>query len=68
MPENTDGNALLGGVVLSISLLYDPETALSTMEAQGAEELAQFEEIFNAMPTMLCGLTLHGAALAEDAE
>ncbi|OOE33418.1 hypothetical protein BZG04_13505 [Salinivibrio kushneri] len=68
MPENTDGNALLGGVVLSISLLYDPETALSTMEAQGAEELAQFEEIFNAMPTMLCGLTHHGAALAEDAE
>lgn len=68
MPENTESNALLGGVVLSISLLYDPETALSTMEAQGAEELAQFEEIYNAMPIMLCGLTHHGAALAEDQE
>jgi uncharacterized protein len=59
---------VLGGVVLSISLLYDPETALSTMEAQGAEELAQFEEIYNAMPIMLCGLTHHGATLAEAQE
>lgn len=68
MPENSQDNALLGGVLLSISMLFDPEAALPMMQAQGAEELAQFAEIFDAMPVMLCGLTLRGAQLAEVGE
>ncbi|WP_318473549.1 UPF0149 family protein [Photobacterium leiognathi] len=65
MPPESEDNALLGGVLLSISLLFDPETALETLSEQGADALAQFEEIFNAIPTMLCGLTQRGAQLVE---
>ncbi|MEF1289689.1 YecA family protein [Vibrio sp. M260118] len=65
MPEESDDNALLGGVLLSVSMLYDPETSIATLAEQGIEGLEQFEEIFNAMPTMLCGLTMRGAALVE---
>ncbi len=35
------------------------------METQGAADLAQFEEIFNGMPVMLCGLTMRAQQLAE---
>lgn len=63
MPEDTQDSALLGGVILSISLLYDPETALSVLSEYGADGLAQFEEIFHAMPSMLCGLAQKGQAL-----
>lgn len=66
MPEHSEESALLGGVILSISLLYDPETALAAMQEEGAGELAQFEEIFNAMPVMLSGLTLKGQQLAAN--
>ncbi len=65
MPEDSKENALLGGVLLSISILFDPEAALPMMQAQGAKELAQFAEIFDSMPVMLCGLTLCGAQLAD---
>ncbi|MGJ7093112.1 UPF0149 family protein [Vibrio hannami] len=65
MPEQSEDNALLGGVLLSLSMLYDPETALTTLQEQGIEGLEQFEEIFNAVPVMLCGLTQRGAVLAE---
>lgn len=65
MPEHSEDNALLGGVLLSLSMLYDPETALATLQEQGVEGLDQFEEIFNAVPVMLCGLTQRGAVLAE---
>jgi uncharacterized protein len=65
MPEQSEENALLGGVLLSLSMLYDPETAISTLKEQGIEGLEQFEEIFNAVPVMLCGLTQRGVALAE---
>ncbi|MFM2589416.1 UPF0149 family protein [Vibrio sp. TBV020] len=65
MPENTEDSALLGGVILSVSMLYDPETSIATLAEQGIEGLEQFEEIFNAMPTMLCGLTMRGVTLAE---
>jgi len=65
MPENSENSALLGGVILSISMLYDPETAITTLSEQGVEGLEQFEEIFNAIPTMLCGLTQRGVMLAE---
>ena len=51
MPENSEDNALLGGVLLSISMLYDPETCLATLAEQGIEGVEQFEEIFNANPT-----------------
>ncbi|WP_070963120.1 YecA family protein [Vibrio sonorensis] len=64
MPENSEDNALLGGVLLSVSMLYDPETSIATLAEQGIEGLEQFEEIFNAIPMMLCGLTLRGLALA----
>ncbi|MCK6261929.1 UPF0149 family protein [Vibrio sp. ZSDE26] len=65
MPEQSEDNALLGGVLLSLSMLYDPETSISTLSEQGIEGLEQFEEIFNAIPVMLCGLTQRGAALVE---
>ncbi len=65
MPEESQDNALLGGVLLSVSLLYDPETSIATLAEQGIRGLEQFEEIFNAIPTMLCGLTMRGNQLAE---
>lgn len=67
MPENSEENALLGGVILSVSMIYDPETSIATLSEQGIEGLEQFEEIYNAIPTMLCGLTQKGNMLAEDA-
>ncbi len=66
MPEDSEDNALLGGVILSMSMLYDPDTAITTLAEQGIEGLEQFEEIFNAMPVMLCGLTQRGVTLAQD--
>ncbi len=65
MPEDSKDNALVGGVLLSLSMLYDPETSIATLAEQGIEGLEQFEEIFNAVPVMLCGLTQRGIALAE---
>ncbi|MCJ2377894.1 UPF0149 family protein [Vibrio sp. ZSDZ34] len=66
MPEDSEDNALLGGVLLSLSMLYDTETSIATLQQQGMEGLEQFEEIFNAMPVMLCGITQKGAVLAEN--
>lgn len=65
MPEDSEDNALLGGVLLSISLLYDPENAMMVLAEEGADGLAQFEEIFNSVPTMICGLTLRAQALVK---
>ncbi len=65
MPQQSEDNALLGGVLLSLSMLYDPETALVTLKEHGAEGLDQFEEIYRAIPVMLCGLTQRGLALAQ---
>ncbi|CAM2802624.1 UPF0149 family protein [Vibrio ordalii] len=64
MPEDSQDNALLGGVLLSLSMLYDPETSLATLSQQGMQGLDQFEEIYQAIPVMLCGLTQRGAQLA----
>ncbi|MEI8596025.1 UPF0149 family protein [Photobacterium sp. Hal280] len=66
MPENSQDNALLGGVLLSVSLLYDPESAMAALTEQGAEGLAQFEEVFKAIPPMLCGLTQRAQQLTEN--
>ncbi|MCW8333963.1 UPF0149 family protein [Vibrio sp. SCSIO 43135] len=65
MPEESEDNALLGGVLLSLSMLYDPETSIAALQEQGVEGLDQFEEIFNAIPVMLCGLTQRGSTLVE---
>ncbi|OCH03660.1 UPF0149 family protein [Aliivibrio fischeri] len=65
MPEESENNALIGGVLLSISMLFDPETALSALEEQGIEGLGEFTEIYNAVPMMLSGLTMRGYELAE---
>lgn len=65
MPQESQDNALLGGVLLSLSMLFDPETSLATLSEQGLEGLDQFEEIYHAIPVMLCGLTQRGVALAE---
>ncbi|MGL6312704.1 UPF0149 family protein [Vibrio sp. WXL103] len=65
MPEDSEDNALLGGVLLSLSMLYDPLTSLTTLKEQGMEGLEQFEEIFNAIPVMICGLSQRGQALAQ---
>ncbi|MDO6705664.1 UPF0149 family protein [Photobacterium sp. 1_MG-2023] len=66
MPEDSQDNALLGGVLLSVSLLYDPENAIAALSEQGAEGLAQFEEIYHAIPQMLCGLTQRAQQLTEN--
>tara|TARA_B100001057_G_scaffold463635_1_gene518031 strand:- start:187 stop:768 length:582 start_codon:yes stop_codon:yes gene_type:complete len=68
MPEDSEDNALLGGVLLSISMLYDPATSIATLAEQGIEGLEQFEEIYNAMPTMLCGLSMRGALIVENGQ
>ncbi|MDN3683570.1 UPF0149 family protein [Vibrio sinaloensis] len=65
MPEDSEDSALLGGVLLSLSMLYDPETSVATLAEQGMEGLEQFEEIFNSVPMMLCGLTMRGVTLVE---
>lgn len=65
MPEDSEENALLGGVILSVSMIFDPETSIATLSEQGIEGLEQFEEIYNAIPTMLCGLTQKGSMLVE---
>lgn len=66
MPEDSEDNALLGGVLLCFSLLYDPENAMEALSQEGADGLAQFEEIYNSVPTMLCGLTLRAHALVQE--
>jgi len=66
MPEESEDNALLGGVLLCFSLLYDPENAMEALSQEGADGLAQFEEIFKSVPTMLCGLTLRANALVQE--
>ena len=65
MPENSQENALMGGVLLSLSMLYDPETSLATLAEQGMNDLDQFTEIYNAIPVMLCGLTQRAVDLAQ---
>lgn len=65
MPPESEDNALLGGVLLSLSMLYDPETSIVTLKEHGVEGLEQFEEIYQAIPVMLCGLTQRGVILAE---
>ena len=68
MPEESEDNALLGGVLLSVSMLFDPETALATLSEQGIEGLDEFELIYNGIPTMLCGLTQKGHILAQESD
>ncbi|MHA2937980.1 UPF0149 family protein [Vibrio sp. RC27] len=63
--EESEDNALIGGILLTISMLYDPETAIATLEQSDAAELSQFEEIYNAIPRMVCGLTLKGLELEQ---
>lgn len=65
MPPSTEEGGLLGGVLLSVSMLYDPDTATESLQQHGAVELSQFEEIYHAMPMMLCRLAQLGHSLAE---
>lgn len=65
MPEQSSDNTLLGGVLLSLSMLYDPETSIVTLYEQGFTGLEQFTEIYHAIPVMLCGITQRGVNLAE---
>ncbi|RQW63300.1 UPF0149 family protein [Vibrio viridaestus] len=60
MPEETEDGALLGGFLLSISMLFDPDTAMTTLTEHGIEGLDQFEEIYDAVPQMLVGLAKKG--------
>ena len=55
--ENALEPELLEGVLLSISLLFDPDAAISAIEQQGGTVMDQFNEIFDGMPVMLSGLT-----------
>lgn len=68
MPENSAENALLNGVLLSISLLFDHKTARSEKDINielTQEALAEFKEIFDGIPIMLCGLTIRALELSE---
>ncbi len=65
MPDGTENGALLGGFLLSISMLFDPETALTALKEHGAEGFEQFEEIYEAVPNMLMGLAYRAAELNE---
>ncbi|MGF1686621.1 UPF0149 family protein [Photobacterium japonica] len=65
MPEESENNALLGGVLLCFSLLFDPENAIEALAQEGADGLAQFEEIFASVPTMLCGLSMRAYELVN---
>lgn len=65
-PDSTESE-LLDGVLLSISLLFDPDAALLAIEEQnGAIELEQFKEIYDNMPIMLSGLTQRIHQLVDD--
>lgn len=65
MPNDSEDNRLLGGFLLSVSLLYDQDAALSFLAEQGfTEKIAHFEEIFYAIPSMLCALSNRAHKLA----
>jgi uncharacterized protein len=65
MPADSEDSALMGGFILSLSMLYDPETSVETLTQEGVEGLDQFEEIYKAVPMMICGLTQRAAMLVE---
>ncbi len=65
MPSDSEDNALIGGFILSLSMLYDPETSVETLSQEGVEGLDQFEEIYNAVPIMVCGLAQRATILIE---
>lgn len=63
MPEHDANAPLLNGVLLSISLLFDPEKILAASGQQ--MDFAQFKEMFDAMPTMLSGISMRAFELSE---
>ena len=66
MPTESEDNALVGGFILSLSMLYDPETSVETLSQEGVHGLDQFEEIYHAVPLMVCGLAQRAAMLVEE--
>lgn len=67
MPTHSENRHLMEGVILSISLLYDPETAMTALAEEGLANTDQFTEIFNALPMMLSGIAMKAAEIvAED--
>lgn len=68
MPKEEPSSHLLDGVLLSISILAEPEEALVNMQDQGVTELANFVEIYEAMPMMLAGISMRAAELSEPAK
>jgi uncharacterized protein len=65
LPLDSESGALLGGFLLAVTMLYDPDTSLAALQEIGAEDLEQFDEIYYAIPVMLSGLTRLGTELAE---
>lgn len=59
--ENSEDEILLSGVLFSLTMLYDPETSITALTEKQTIELEQFNEIFDAIPMMLCALTQRGA-------
>ena len=49
-------------------MLYDPETTLTTLRNEEMNGLKEFTKIYNAIPIMLSGLTIHGYRGCELAE
>ena len=43
MPADSQDNALIGGFILSLSMLYDPETSIATLSQEGVEGLEQLK-------------------------
>lgn len=68
IPIDSQDNALLGGVLLSLSLLYDPETTLASLDVAGIHGLAEINEIYDAIPKMFCGLTQRAQAMIDSEE
>lgn len=64
--EESEENALIGGLLLSVSMLFDPESALESLNEQGYQEMDAFHEIYQAMPQMLTGLTQIGAQATQE--
>lgn len=67
--QDQQENALLGGVLLSISLLFDPQSALTEIEQENSsnemQNTHQLKEIFDAMPIMLSGLAMRAHQMAH---
>lgn len=67
LPENTLEGQILKGTLMAMSILYDPEAAIDELQQHGlgANDIAQFKEIYESLPIMMCGLTIKACQVAS---